>query len=68
MSLPSSLRRSPGSPASPKKPAFRSVLDALTNFADLLPNQKVWSFLSDIGEVNDSYTYQVRYVYLSFFL
>ena len=58
MSLPSSLRRSP-TPASQKKPAFRSVLDALTNFANLLPNQKVWSFLSDAGEVNDSYTYKV---------
>jgi hypothetical protein len=36
------------------------VLDALSNWVELQPLQKVWTFLDDKGEICDSYTYQVN--------
>lgn len=36
-----------------------SILDALAKNAQDQPNQAVWTFLNDHGDVSDSYTYQV---------
>lgn len=34
------------------------VLDALSQWAQEQPNQKVWTFLDDKGEISDSFTYK----------
>ncbi|CAK9251168.1 unnamed protein product, partial [Sphagnum jensenii] len=39
-------------------PSMKTVLEALTEFAHSQPDKKVWSFLNDSSEVNDSYTYK----------
>jgi hypothetical protein len=38
------------------------VLEALSHWVESQPLQKVWTFLDDKGEINDSYTYQVNYI------
>ena len=35
------------------------LLEALSEQAAEQPNKKVWTFLDDKGEINDSYTYKV---------
>lgn len=35
------------------------LLEALTEQAASQPNEKVWTFLDDKGEICDSYTYRV---------
>ncbi len=39
------------------------VLSCLKFFSKSQPNQRVWSFLNDHGDVTDSYTYLVRTPY-----
>lgn len=43
----------------------KPLLQVLNEQVTLQPNEKVWTFLDDRGEISDSYTYKVRIIKLA---